>query len=157
MEMQFMSVKPFTRLHFKWYQLFYSTITRHWKRHVSHWRRQKTQIKTESSASSPDVHLVRAEAQQGVQHQTGGQVIGLTQLLHTHSSASVHRLPPSACCGDTGEGGWPGHHTRPTTAWTTCRNHQLQIQLEYFCCAWPPTGHTGDFWSTLAETQSMRL
>lgn len=46
----------------------------------------------------PDVHFVGAEPQQRVQHQTGGQVIGLTQLLHTHSSASVHCLPPSACC-----------------------------------------------------------
>lgn len=46
----------------------------------------------------PDIHLVGAEAQQRVQHQTGGQIIGLTQLLHTHSSASVHCLPPSACC-----------------------------------------------------------
>lgn len=46
----------------------------------------------------PDVHFVSAEPQQRVQHQTGGQVIGLTQLLHTHSSASVHCLPPSACC-----------------------------------------------------------
>lgn len=45
----------------------------------------------------PDVHFVGAEAQQRVQHQAGGQVIRLTQLLHTHSSASVHRLPPSAC------------------------------------------------------------
>lgn len=58
----------------------------------------------------PDVHFVRAEAQQRVQHQTGGQVIRLTQLPHTHSSAAVHRLPPSACCN---------HKTRDQTDATT--------------------------------------
>lgn len=69
----------------------------------------------ESAASSPDVHLVCAEAQQGVQHQTGGQVIGLAQLLYTHSSAPVHGLPPSACCRHrkVGGGGRLGHHTDP--------------------------------------------
>lgn len=45
----------------------------------------------------PDVHFMGAEPQQGVQHQAGGQIIRLTQLHHTHFTASVHRLPPSAC------------------------------------------------------------
>lgn len=78
--------------------------------------RRQNKSKTESLASSPDVHLVRAEAQQGVQHQTGGQVIGLAQLLHTHSSAPVHRLPPSACCRHTGGGRvtWSSSH-KPCT------------------------------------------
>lgn len=68
-----------------------------WAHGCYEWPSDAQVIDAGSQTNLPDIHFMSGEAQERVQHQAGGQVINLTQLLHTHSSAAVHGLPPSAC------------------------------------------------------------